>query len=523
MKNLLNKNYFDIENLESFLFSTLDEKLFFDTLSEFLKKEINVDRVLAYYFQGKDIEGKDTLKLISTVGKKGSAPKDLLINEGAGGYVLRTKRPYFSNNVKRDPIFSDDLKSGISSELCLPIEHDGIVIATLHFQNFSKELSFNEGLVESIKENLQKIIRPISNIKMYLTAKHLNESLLKKIEIQEKEIKNQKDGQLDKRSYQVKEEKLLSSSEKMIKILNLADKLSHSDINFLIKGERGIGKEILAKRVHCRWSRKNNPFLTIDCSSYNEDDLIKEIFGHEFKGLERSQKAKLGLLELANQGSLLIKNIECLGEEAQARLSQFLRDSFAYRVNGKSPFRSDVRIMATTKGNLKGEVFDKKRFREDLFYKINAFVLEVPSLKERIEDLGCIAGHFLSKDEFKVNGEEKSLSPRALSRLGQYDWPGNISELQSVLKRSTLMSHGSIIEVSHLPDLDSSGINTEEVRKKEEEVYVEMTLGDLEKKHICRTLSFLGGNKTKTAKTLGITVKTLYNKLHSYGMITTNV
>ena len=518
MKNLLNKNYFDIANLESFLFSTLDEKLFFDTLSEFLKKEINVDRVLAYYFQG-----KDTLKLISTVGKKGSAPKDILKNEGAGGYVLRTKRPYFSNNVKRDPIFSDDLKSGISSELCLPIEHDGIVIATLHFQNFSKELSFNEGLVESIKENLQKIIRPISNIKMYLTAKHLNESLLKKIEIQEKEIKNQKDGQLDKRSYQVKEEKLLSSSEKMIKILNLADKLSHSDINFLIKGERGIGKEILAKRVHCRGSRKNNPFLTIDCSSYNEDDLIKEIFGHEFKGLERSQKAKLGLLELANQGSLLIKNIECLGEEAQARLSQFLRDSFAYRVNGKSPFRSDVRIMATTKGNLKGEVFDKKRFREDLFYEINAFVLEVPSLKERIEDLGCIAGHFLSKDEFKVNGEEKSLSPRALSRLGQYDWPGNISELQSVLKRSTLMSHGSIIEVSHLPDLDSSGINTEEVRKKEEEVYVEMTLGDLEKKHICRTLSFLGGNKTKTAKTLGITVKTLYNKLHSYGMITTNV
>ena len=102
MKNLLNKNYFGIENLESFLFSTLDEKLFFDTLSEFLKKEISVDRVLAYYFQGKDMEGKDTLKLISTVGKKGPTPKGFLINEGSGGYVLRTKRPYFSNNVKRD-------------------------------------------------------------------------------------------------------------------------------------------------------------------------------------------------------------------------------------------------------------------------------------------------------------------------------------------------------------------------------------------------------------------------------------
>jgi Nif-specific regulatory protein len=519
MKSQLNKNYFNIEHLESFLFSTLDEKLFFDTLAEFLQTQLKVDRILAYYLQE-----KGTLKLVSSMGKKGtSSPKNLLINEGAGGYVLRTKSPYFSNNVKRDPIFSNDLKAGIASELCFPIQHDGLVIATLHFQNYSNEQTFCEEFVDEIKNILKKINRPISNIKMYLTAKHLNEALLKKIEVQEKEIKNQKEGTIGNNVFQVKEEKLLSNTETMMRVLEITEKLSHCDINFLIKGERGTGKEILAKRIHCRGARKNGPFVSIDCSLFSDNDLIEEIFGHEFKSFDKSLKPKLGLLELANGGSFLIKNIECLSEEAQARLSQFLRDKLGYRINGKSPYRSNVRIMASTKIDLKEKAFEKKNFREDLLYRINAFTLDIPSLKERKEDLSCLAGYFLSTDEFKVCGKEKSLSPRALSQLTQYDWPGNVVELQNILKRATLLTDGSIIEVTHLPSFDSINLVESDEESKEEEDYVEMTLGNLERKHICRTLSFLGGNKTKTAKTLGITVKTLYNKLHSYGMINTNI
>ena len=170
----LNKNYFSLENLESFLFSTLDEKVFFEKLSSFLIQEIKVDRILSYYLQ----DGGETLKLISNSGKKGRAPKPTLINQGAGACVIRTKKPYFSNNVSRDPIFCKELKEGLASELCVPVLHDGVVMATLHFQNFSKGFSFDEDCLSLVNEIIQKISKPLSNMKMYLTAKLLNESLL---------------------------------------------------------------------------------------------------------------------------------------------------------------------------------------------------------------------------------------------------------------------------------------------------------------------------------------------------------
>ena len=513
MKDQLNKNYFSLEHLESFLFSTLDEKVFFKKLSSFLIQEIKVDRVLSYYLQ----DGGETLKLIATSGKKGRAPKPTLVNQGAGACVIRTKKPYFSNNVSRDPIFCKELKEGLTSELCVPVLHQGVVMATLHFQNFSKGFSFDEECLSSVNEIIKKISKPLSNMKMYLTAKRLNESLLKKIEIQEKKIQGKDSNQIDNPLFKVEDQKIIANSDSMLKVISLAEKLSYTDINFLIKGERGTGKESVAKRVHCKSSRKEKPFVTVDCSALNSNDLNNRLFGLEQSKGERSFQK--GLLEIADGGTLLLKNVESLDEDTQCKLNHFLKEKMAYRVNGRSPFSSNVRVIATTNTDLSQEVFSKQAFKEDLFYKLNTFTLEVPSLKERKEDLPSLVGHFLSMEEFMVNGEEKSLSPKAMSKLAQHIWPGNVSELQSVLKKSVLMTQSGIVEITHLPELTTMDIELEEKNKEEEEVFVEMTLGDLEKKHICRTLSFLGGNKTKTAKTLGITVKTLYNKLHSYGMI----
>ncbi|MEC7182769.1 MAG: sigma 54-interacting transcriptional regulator [Bdellovibrionota bacterium] len=517
MKDQLNKNYFSLENLESFLFSTLDEKVFFEKLSSFLIQEIKVDRVLSYYLQ----DGGETLKLIAAAGKKGREPKPTLVNQGAGACVIRTKKPYFSNNVSRDPVFCSELKEGLASELCVPVLHEGVVMATLHFQNFSKGFSFDEECLSSVNEIIRKISKPLSNMKMYLTAKLLNESLLKKIEIQEKKIQDKDSSQVSNPLFKAEDKKIIANSDKMLKVLSLAEKLSYTDINFLIKGEKGTGKESVAKRVHCKSSRKEKPFVTVDCSSLSSLDLNNRLFGLDKPKGEKGNSFQKGLLEIADGGTLLLKNVERLDEDIQCKLSHFLKEKMAYRINGRSPFSSNVRVIATTNIDLDQEVFSKQTFKEDLFYKLNTFTLEVPSLKERKEDLPSLVGHFLSTKEFMVNGEEKSLSPRAMSKLAQHIWPGNVSELQSVLKKSILMTQSGIIEISHLPELATMDIDLED-KDKEEEVFVEMTLGDLEKKHICRTLSFLGGNKTKTAKTLGITVKTLYNKLHSYGMITYN-
>ena len=515
MKDQLNKNYFSLENLESFLFSTLDEKVFFEKLSSFLIQEIKVDRVLSYYLQ----DGGETLKLIAASGKKGRAPKPTLVNQGAGACVIRTKKPYFSNNVSRDPIFCNELKEGLASELCVPVLHEGVVMATLHFQNFSEGFSFDEKCLSSVNEIIKKISKPLSNMKMYLTAKLLNESLLKKIEIQEKKIQGKEVGPINNPLFKAEDKKIIASSDKMLKVLSLAEKLSYTDINFLIKGDKGVGKESVAKRVHCKSARKNKPFVTVDCSSLSSSELNNRLFGVEQSKGEKVNSFQKGLLEIADGGTLLLKNVESLGEDIQCKLNHFLKEKMAYRTNGRSPFSSNVRVIATTNTDLSQEVFSKQSFKEDLFYKLNTFTLEVPSLKERKEDLPSLVGYFLSTKEFMVNGEEKSLSPKAISKLAQHVWPGNVSELQNILKKSVLMTHSGIVEISHLPELTTTDVEVEE-KNKEEEVFVEMTLGDLEKKHICRTLSFLGGNKTKTAKTLGITVKTLYNKLHSYGMIT---
>ena len=260
----INKNYFSLENLESFLFSTLDEKVFFEKLSSFLIHEIKVDRFLSYYLQ----DGGETLKLISTSGKKGRAPKPTLINQGAGACVVRTKKPYFSNNVSRDPVFCSELKEGLASELCVPVLHDGIVMATLHFQNFSKGFSFDEDCLSLVNEIIQKISKPLSNMKMYLTAKLLNESLLKKIEIQEKRIKGKGSGCENNLLFKAEDRKLIANSDSMLKVLSLAEKLSYTDINFLIKGDKGTGKESIAARIHCKSGRKNKPFVTIDCTSF---------------------------------------------------------------------------------------------------------------------------------------------------------------------------------------------------------------------------------------------------------------
>ena len=182
----LNKNYFSLENLESFLFSTLDEKSFLRNYHPFLFKKSRLIEVLSYYLQ----DGGETLKLISNSGKQGRTPKPTLVNQGAGACVIRTKKPYFSNNVSSDPIFCSELKEGLASELCVPVLHEGVVMATLHFQNFSEGFSFDEECLSSVNEIIQKISKPLSNMKMYLTAKLLNESLLKKIEIQKKKIQD---------------------------------------------------------------------------------------------------------------------------------------------------------------------------------------------------------------------------------------------------------------------------------------------------------------------------------------------
>ncbi|MEK6625897.1 MAG: sigma 54-interacting transcriptional regulator, partial [Bdellovibrionota bacterium] len=352
--------------------------------------------------------------------------------------------------------------------------------------------------------------------KLYLSAKYLNEILLKKIEEKERELDERKHGMRISDSFKVTEKEIIGKCELMQNLLKMADKASLSESSVLLTGEAGTGKEIIAKRIHCRSRRKNGPFVVFDCSSYNEHEMEAELFGVTSSDSFTHRHDKLGMLELANEGTLLIKKISKLSLTIQAKLINFINEGIAQRVGEKIPYRSDVRLIVSSSDDLT-QLSEQGLFRNDLFYSIGRINFSVPAVRDRKDDIELFAYHFLNKD--KKNEEMKSLSPCVISVLKEYKWPGNLRELQNVIERAYILAEGMIVDKNHLSD---HICKKEEVKEEKVDKFLnfkEVTLEDLEKAHICNTLEFLGGNKTKTAKLLGITVKTLYNKLHSYGMI----
>lgn len=485
---------------------TLDEEIFFTELGKFLKDNSNCDFCLI-----RKVIENETILIV----KNGEWINDDDSTSNVSQHVLRSKRAYFSNTVLRDPLFAREAMEGIRSELCIPISLDGVIICTIHFQNLSEKKEFSRDDITNVLNILNELKKPLINIKMYLNAKLLNETLLKKIEEKEREIEQRTKGIQLTDAYRIEEREVIGKSEILEKIVRLADKISQTDTNIMIEGEAGTGKELIARRIHCRGARSQSVFIVLDCSALPIDQLESEIFGDE-QIVNGSRKNKIGVLEQANGGTLFIENILYLTPVLQLKLVQFIKDGVANRIGGASLYKSNVRILAATSKSLHQEV-EAHKFREDLYYALNTMSIKIPALREHKDDIEVLANYFLNLG--KSIEKQKSLSPEALKSLVDYNWPGNIRELQNVAERAYILSDGKIIEKCHLADSVVTGPVIEEKKEEEKIVFSEITLEELEKRHIVFTLNYLSGNKTKTAKSLGITVKTLYNKLHAYGMI----
>ena len=501
----------EITTLSSTLLSTLDEKKFFGKLSSFIAKKVDADNSSVFLV----LEDKST-KLIVKNGKKAKGTIVLAAGEGPSGHVVRTKSPYFSNNVKRDPLFSgESYDEDINAELIIPVAHEGIMVATIHFQMKGLEKTFTIDQLTLAKEILNSQKVPVSNMKMYLSAKNLNDALSKKIDnlIKDKEKKIETGS-----GYKAQEPDFNYQSKAMAGLIDLADKVSKVDGPVLIQGESATGKELVAKRIHCRSERKDRPFLAVSASSFTEENLEIELFGLE--GLNPSGKLMVrpGIFERANGGTVLIKGLSRLNNNIQARLIQLISSKKFNRVSGHAPVTSNVRIIATDQNDIE-ELMDKEVISKELFYFFNS--IKVPSLREREEDIELLATKFLNGT--RKGEEQKTLAPGVVKALREYLWPGNIRELRNTMEQAYLLAEGRVIEQDHLAKRVIENKGMLEEKDLNPITYTGMTLGDLERRHICDTLDHTQGNKTKTAKILGITVKTLYNKLHSYGMINPKV
>jgi two-component system response regulator AtoC len=301
---------------------------------------------------------------------------------------------------------------------------------------------------------------------------------------------------------------LIAESASMKKILSDLEKIAKSQASVFITGESGTGKEVIAGAIHELSSRSQHPFIKVNCAAIPETLLESEFFGHEKGAFTGAHTRKTGRFELADKGTLLLDEVTEIPLILQPKLLRAIQEMEFERVGGTKPVRVNLRFLATSNRNMQ-EAIEAKIFREDLFYRLNVVPIQIPPLRERKEDILPLAQFFLEKFCQENHKPMKRLGHSAQEKLLNYPWPGNIRELANIIERTVVLDFDASIEAEHLY-LDSTTTAPKEPVRG-------MTLHEMEKKLILETLEANHQNRTKTAALLGISVRTLRNKLHEYG------
>ncbi len=302
---------------------------------------------------------------------------------------------------------------------------------------------------------------------------------------------------------------MISQSDKMKPVFNLIDKVAVTDSTVLIQGESGTGKELVARDIHQKSKRNKYPFVAVNCAALHDTLLESELFGHVKGAFTGAHETRQGLFEVTDKGTLFLDELGELPTNIQAKLLRVLESGEIRRLGDSKVIYVDTRIITATNQNLKSMV-KRGSFREDLFFRINIVRISLPPLRDRHDDIPLLVQHFLKTH--KIDTTVKKFCHDALECMKRYSWPGNIRELENFIENIIIVSDDEKIGVCDLP---------EEIRGYVTDGYVldaDVSLSDLEKQHIINTLSKMNGNKTHVADTLGISIKTLYNKLKVYNI-----
>ena len=310
-------------------------------------------------------------------------------------------------------------------------------------------------------------------------------------------------------TFRGRREEILADSLVMRQVLSDITKVAQSNAAVFIIGESGTGKEVIAHAIHYQSSRLSQPFIKVNCAAIPETLIESEFFGHEKGSFTGAIEKRLGRFEQAHKGTLLLDEISEIPLGLQAKLLRVVQEQEFERVGGVRPIKVDVRLISTSNRNRK-EMIEPKMFREDLYFRLNVVPIQLPPLRERKEDILALADYFLDRFAEENHKRKKQLSLSAQKCLLEYPWPGNIRELANTIERTVVMNSGDIVEADHLRlDPSSPALLSVPVAK-------EITLADLEKQHILETLAAYSHNRTRAAKSLGISVRTLRNKLRLY-------
>lgn len=321
---------------------------------------------------------------------------------------------------------------------------------------------------------------------------------------------------------------LLAQSAKMHAVFRQIDQVAPSTLSVLIVGESGTGKELVAQTLHDRSPRARNEFVALNCAAIPATLLESEIFGHERGAFTGALQRKIGCFEMAHRGTLFLDEIAEMDELLQAKLLRVLQEQRFRRVGGRDLIEADVRVLAATNREPMKAIADGK-LREDLYYRLNVFTIVLPPLRERPEDVLPLANHFAEAYARRAGNAVSPIDPRAAERLLAHPWPGNVRELKNAMERAALLAAGGPIEPGHLPP-EVARAEGAPLEKGPAEVAaangsapvvafrVGGSMEEAERELIASTLRHTGGNKTRAAKLLGISLKTMHNKVKKFGL-----
>jgi Nif-specific regulatory protein len=400
--------------------------------------------------------------------------------------VLETQQGVLTVDALTDPRFAGAesvIFKQIHAVMAVPFLLRGKQLGAIYLDSKTRRTGFTDESLSFLKAFSNLAAVAIENARLMESLRDENYQL--RTEVQ--------------RTYQFKE--IIGSSSRMQSVFELLGKIIQSDISVLLEGESGSGKELVARALHYNGPRRDKPFIAQFCGNLSETLLESELFGHKRGAFTGAIADKKGLLEIANGGTFFLDEVADIPLSIQAKLLRVLQDGEFRRVGDTEPRKVDVRIVSATNKSLAKEV-EKGTFRDDLFYRLNVIAVSMPSLRDRGGDIPLLVNHFLTKHASKTGDRLKKITPDAMRILEQYHWPGNVRELENAIERAIVLAEDR--------DISPNELIIPRVSKPQQTT---RSLKEYEKDLVLKTLEEMKGNKTRTADSLGVSLRWLHYKL----------
>jgi len=385
------------------------------------------------------------------------------------------------------------------SFICTPIRYKDQIIGTLSFHKvYKRVVSFDYDV------RLLKIVGSMIGRTMRRRQEYAEEM---------EQLRNENNNLRGELRNRIMPDQIICNSSKMNEVFSLIESVSTTDATVLIRGESGVGKELVADALHFNSLRKGKPFIKVNCAALPESLIESELFGHEKGSFTGASLQRIGRFEAANGGTIFLDEFGDIPLSTQVKLLRVIQEREIERIGSTTPIKVDVRILCATNRNLE-DLIEKGQFREDLYYRINVFPIYIPSLRERINDIPILADFFIDKFNKKHGKDIKRITAMAIDTLMVYHWPGNIRELENCMERACILCTDQVIRTNNLPPTLQTAATTETMQSGT----LETIIGKMEKQIIMDALISSRGNSAKAAENLGITERMMGIRIHKYNI-----